>query len=75
MGIIFNKPSIMGYMDIKMLVWIPVDNKYSRTCISHVKIEMLYIIKIISCNTPIDYIHYRPPYFTFFVCWYWSMSE
>ena len=64
---------MMGNVDIKMLVWIPVDNKYCSIFISHVIIEMLSIINIISCNTPTDYVHYHTPDFYMFVCWYVSV--
>ena len=66
---------MMGYVDIKMLIFIPVDNKFSSIYISHVIIEMLSIINIISYNPPIDYAHYHTPYFNVFVCWYWSIPE
>ena len=56
-------------LSYKIMVWIPVDNKYYSICISHVIIEILSIIKIISCNIPIDYIHYHTPFFVF-VCWH-----
>ena len=57
---------MMGYVDIKMLVWIAVENKCFSICTSHVIIEILSIIKIIYCNIAIDYLHYPIPYFYVF---------
>ena len=49
---------------IQMLVWIQVENKCCSICISHIISEMLSIIKIIYCTTPIDYIYYHKQIFS-----------
>ena len=56
---IFNKPSMMRYVDIKIMILILVDNKCCSLWISHVIKEMLSIINIISCNMPIDDVYYQ----------------
>ena len=54
---------MMGSVDREILFWIPVENNPLSTCIPHEITAMWYIIKIISCNTPIDDVDSHNPYF------------
>ena len=73
--IIFTKTRIMESVDIKILVWILVENKSCRSCIYHKITAVWSIIKIISCNTPINNLDSHTPYFYVFVYWYLFMTE
>ena len=54
---------MIGYVDRKSMVWIPVENKYCSICISHGITVMWYIVKIISCDIPIGDVESHTPYF------------
>ena len=45
-----------------MLIWFPVENKSSSSCIYHEITMMWSIIKIICCNTSIDDVDSQNPY-------------
>ena len=67
------KPSMVGSVNIKIMVWIQVDNNSYSVHISHLISAIWYIIKIISCNTPIDDVDSHTPDFYMFVLWYLSI--
>ena len=64
--IIFIEPNMMGSMDKKRMVCIPVYNNSCSSCIYYEITVMLSTIKIISCYTSIDDVDYHDPYFDFF---------
>ena len=73
--IILIKPNIMGSVDNKSLVYIPVDNNSCSSWISHEITAIWSIINIISCNTSINDVYYHTPYFYIFIWGSCSMPE
>ena len=65
----------MVSVDNKRLVWMPVNNSSCSSFISHEITAIWYIIKLISCNRPIDYVESHTPYFDLFVWRSWSMPD
>ena len=65
--IVFIKPNMMGSVDKKSLIWIPVDNNSCSSCIYHEITLMGYVIKILYFNTSIDDVDSHTPYFDVFV--------
>ena len=57
---------MMGYVDNKRLIWIPVYNNPCSSCIYHEIISMWSIISIISCNILIDNVDSKPHIFVFY---------
>ena len=64
---------MMGSMDLKIMIWLPVENNSCSSRISHEITVVWSIINILSCNTPIYDVDYNTPYFDLFVFWYWSI--
>ena len=75
MNLLFIKPSMMGCMEIKRLVYLLVETNPFSSRIQHKISAMIFIIKLISYNTPIDDVEANLPYFYVFICWSLSMLE
>ena len=58
---------MMGYVDSKKLIWIPVGNNPWSICIYNEITTILSIINILSRNTSIDDVDSYTPYFDVFV--------
>ena len=66
---------MIDHVDNNGLVWLLVENNYCSSCVSHEISVMWYIIKFLSCNTPIDDVEYHTTYFDVVVWRYWYMPE
>ena len=60
---------MMGSVDNKKFVLLPVENNSCSSCIYYEIIVMQYIINILFSNKPIDEVDSHTPYFDVFV---WS---
>ena len=65
----------MSSVDNKRLVQLPVYNNSCIICISYEITDMLSVINLIYCNTPIDNVYSHATYFDVFVWWSWYMPE
>ena len=66
---------MIGSLDNKSLVWIPVKNNYFSICISYEITAMWSIINLLSFNTLIDDVYSHTPYFDVVVWSYFYIPE
>ena len=61
--------------DIKIMVWLPINNNSFSSFVSQLIAAMSSIIYLISCNTLIYYVDSNSPYFYVFLFYSYSMPE